>query len=96
MVAEGAARSVAGRVFGPASLIGVVVGLMVQMTVPFWVPREFGWIALALPSVLGLGCCLVPGRVRHIGVGSVVSMLALPLALLVTLAVGAILHAMRY
>lgn len=85
-----------GRVFGPASLIGVVAGIVVQATVPFWVPREFGWIAMVFPLVFGLGCCIIPGRARHLGVGSVVSAVALPLSLLFVLAAGALLHAMRY
>ncbi len=95
MVAD-EARVAPGRVFGPASLLGVVAGLVVQMTVPVWVPREFGWTALAFPLVFGLGCCLFPRRVRHFGVGAAVSTVALPLSLLFILAAGAILHAMRY
>ncbi|MGW0020041.1 hypothetical protein ACWDUD_17075 [Rhodococcus sp. NPDC003382] len=89
-------RIAPGRVFGPASLIGVVAGIVVQATVPFWVPREFGWTALALPFVSGLVCCLFSGRVRHLGAGLVVSMATLPLAILAMWTAGAILHVMRY
>ncbi|WP_420751882.1 hypothetical protein [Rhodococcus sp. O3] len=89
-------RIAIGRVFGPASLIGVVAGILIQATVPFWVPREFGWTALAFPLVFGLGSCFFPGRVRNLGSGLVVSSAALPLSILAMWTAGAILHAMRY
>lgn len=69
------------RWFGPPSLLGVVVGMLVAATPYLGIARHAG-LLVVLPFVVGVLLLAVRGRPRQLGTGLVVSAFALPLTVL--------------
>lgn len=72
-----------GQFFGPASLVGVVVGTVYLMLIVLQIIAiPYGFAALV---ILGAPLMLAWGWVKQLGTGLVVSMLVIPLTVIVFL-----------
>lgn len=70
---------------GPASLVGVTIGLLLAGTLAMtdlW-RTQAGWLLFCIaPPLVGVGLMLVPGGVRRFGLGLLASALAIPVFVL--------------
>lgn len=67
--------------YGPWSVVAAVVGIL-AVTTPWTLAADPWWVPIFATPLLGLALVLVPGRVRHVGLGLFASFWFLPAFLL--------------
>lgn len=67
--------------FGPETFAAVIVGVVIQASGVVGVfPRDVGFWAFLGPAIIGLVLAFIAGRPRRIGVGLLISLIAVPYA----------------
>lgn len=67
--------------YGPWSVVAAVVGVLL-VTTPWTLSLDLWWLPILATPVVGLALVVVPGRVRHVGLGLFASFWFLPAFLL--------------